>query len=193
MNLLYTKNGIVLGWHDSQLASVPSTAYGTGVRIIPYAGAISDLNRVGTIDTTLPPGQDPRQYAEPDPTPEILKAFSGQVRFDTVTAGITWNSIPVKTDRVSQSLINGLAVHASTMTPTDMIDFTQDGIAYQFPASDAADLNNQVNAFVQNCRTTEAQCLADLGSASPTIATYADVEARFSGLKAKTLAAKQGT
>jgi hypothetical protein len=45
----------------------------------------------------------------------------------------------------------------------------------------------QVNAFVEQCRTIENQCLTDLTSATPTILTYADVEAKFTGLKARTV------
>jgi hypothetical protein len=189
MNLLYCVNGIVMGAHDS-LQNVLPSAYGDTVRIIPYDGLMSDLPRIGD----PPPdggamGRDARPYGEPPETPQLLTAFSSQVRFDTVTAGIIWNSIPVKTDRVSQMLINGLATYAATLTATDDIDFTQDGVAYKIQAGNIADLNNQVNAFVQSCRTTEAACLADLASATPTIATYADVEAQFSGLKSKTLLA----
>jgi hypothetical protein len=184
MNLLYCLNGVVVGSHDS-LQNVTASAYGDGVRIIPYDDPMSTLPRIG--DPPVFPARDDRQYGEPTETQEILSAFASQVRFDTVTAGILWNSIPVKTDRVSQLLIGNLALHASTLASTDPIDFTQDGIAYQFQAGQAADLNTQVNAFVQQCRSTEAQCLADLSSATPTLLTYKDVEAQFSTLKSKTL------
>jgi hypothetical protein len=188
MNLLYCVNGIVMGAHDS-LQNVPASAYGDTVRIIPYDGLMSDLPRIGPPPPDDVRAKDTRQYGEPVETPEILTAFASQVRFDTVTAGIVWNSIPVKTDRVSQMLINGLAVYAATLPNTNTIDFTQDGVAYQFTAAQAPDLNNQVNSFVQSCRTAEAACLADLSSATPTMTTYADIEAQFSGLKSKTLAA----
>ena len=188
MKLLYCLNGIVVGSHDS-LSNVTAEAYGSGVRIIPYNPSMGDLQRVGPAPDK--PAVDTRQYAQPVETPEILQGFASQVRFNTVTAGITWNSIPVHTDRMSQLLIGNLAQHAVTMTPTDMIDFTQDGVAYQFQAGDAADLNTQVNAFIQQCRTIEAQCLADLTSATPTILTYDDVEVRFAGLRSKTLRYKK--
>jgi hypothetical protein len=184
MNLLYCLNGVVLGSHDS-LQNIPASSYGTGVRIIPYDQPLSSLPRIG--DPPVYPDRDTRGYGQPPETPALLMAFAGQVRFDTVVAGITWNGIPVSTDRMSQLLIGNLAQLAVTMTPTDTIDFTQAGIGYQFPASEAADLMTQVNNFVQQCRTTEAQCLTDLGSASPTILTYEDVEAKFTGLKAKTV------
>ena len=188
MNLLYCLNGVAVGSHDS-LQNVPASAYGDGVRIIPYDAPMSELPRLG--DPPVFPARDDRRYGEPPATPEILMTFASQVRFDTTTAGIVWNSIPVKTDRVSQMLIGNLALHASTLAPTDVIDFTQDGTPYQFQAGQAADLNTQVNAFVQQCRSTEALCLADLSSATPTILTYEDVEGRFSSLKAKTLLARK--
>ena len=48
---------------------------------------------------------------------------------------------------------------------------------------DAQDLNAQVNAFVQRCRTLEAQCLTDLNSAAPTLTSYEDIEGVFVTLK----------
>jgi hypothetical protein len=187
MNLLYCLNGVVVGSHDS-LQNIPASIYGSGVRIIPYDQPMDTLPRIGTAPTY--PERDARPYGEPPETPALLTAYSSQVRFDTVTAGITWNSIPVKTDRVSQLLIGNLAQHAATLAPTTLIDFTQDGVHYQFQASQASDLNLQVNNFVQTCRTTEAQCLADLALATPTIQTYADVDAKFVGLMARTLRGK---
>jgi hypothetical protein len=186
MNLLYCLNGVVLGSHDS-LQNVPASSYGTGVRIIPYDQPMSDLPRIGTAPVF--PERDTRGYGEPPETPALLTSFSAQVRFDTVVAGITWNSIPVSTDRMSQLLIANLAQYAATLVGTTMIDFTQSGVHYQFQASQAADLNNQVNAFVQQCRTVEAACIADQNLATPTMTTYAEIEAKFSGLKSKTLLA----
>jgi hypothetical protein len=184
MNLLYCLNGVVLGSHDS-LQNVPASSYGSGVRIIPYDQPMSDLPRIGA--PPVYPERDTRGYGEPPETPALLMAFAGQVRFDTDVAGITWNSIPVATDRMSQLLIGNLAQHAATLTSKTVIDFTQGGVGYQFQASQAADLMTKVNAFVQQCRTVENQCLTDLGSATPTILTYADVEAKFAGLKAETV------
>jgi hypothetical protein len=182
MNLLYCVNGVVMGSHDS-LQNVSASAYGSGVRIIPYDQLLDTLPRIGTAPTF--PERDTRPYGQPPETTALLLAFSGQVRFDTVVAGITWNGIPVATDRMSQLLIGNLAQHAATLATTDMIDFTQGGVAYQFQAGQAADLMTQVNAFVQQCRSMEATCIADLTSASPTILTYADVEAKFTGLRSK--------
>lgn len=187
MNLLYCANGIVLAWHDLDATSmsVPASAYGTGVRVIPYDPAWGPLTRVGA-----PPADqlhDTRPYAQPTETPQILIAFAGQVRYETVIAGIVWNSIPIQTDRNSQMLIDSLAMYATTVPNTTTINFTQNGIAYQFTASQVADLHTQVNGFLQQCRTVESQCLADLNSASPTILLYSDVEAKFSGLKSQTL------
>jgi hypothetical protein len=189
MNLLYCQNGVVVATHDDQAAPVPASVYGDGVRIIPYDQPLLTLAKVG--DPPAARERDMRPFAEPDPTPAILTGYSSQVRFDTVTAGITWQDIPVKTDRISQLLIANLATFAATLAPADNVDFTQDSVAYQFQAREAEDLNNQVNAFVQQCRTTESACLADLSSGSPTIQTYDDVDAKFATLKAKTLRAKK--
>jgi hypothetical protein len=80
---------------------------------------------------------------------------------------------------MSQLLIANLAQYAATLVATTLIDFTQNGVHYQFQASQAADLNNQVNAFVQQCRTIEASCIADQNLATPTMTTYAQIEAKF--------------
>jgi hypothetical protein len=177
MNLLYCQNGAVVAYHDSNLSSVPASSYGGGVRIIPYDQPLTTLGKFGP----APPvgTRDNRLYAQPTETPALLIAFSGQVRFDQVVAGITWNSIPVATDRMSQLLIANLAQYAATLVATTLIDFTQNGVHYQFQASQAADLNNQVNAFVQQCRTIEASCIADQNLATPTMTTYAQIEAKF--------------
>jgi hypothetical protein len=185
MILLYCLNGVVVGHHDDQQSPVDASLYGSGVRIVPYDQPLTTLPLVGT--APIYPQRDTRPYGQPTETPQLLMLFAGQVRFETVIAGITWNSIPVATDRISQLLIGNLAQLAATMTPTDVIDFTQAGVGYQFQASQAADLMTQVNNFVQQCRTVENQCLTDLGSATPTLLTYADVEAKFTGLRARTV------
>jgi hypothetical protein len=156
---------------------VDASLYGTGVRIVPYDQPLTTLPLVGTAPTF--PERDTRPYAQPTETPHLLILFAGQVRFQTVVAGITWNSIPVATDRMSQLLISNLAQYAATLVATTLIDFTQNGVHYQFQASQAADLNNQVSAFVQQCRTTEASCIADQNLATPTMTTYAEIEAKF--------------
>jgi hypothetical protein len=72
--------------------------------------------------------------------------------------------IPVNTDRESQLLIGNLAQYAATLPAQNMIDFTQDGVAYQMTANSAIDLNNQVSARVQNPRSIEAKCFANIDS-----------------------------
>jgi hypothetical protein len=186
MNLLYCLNGVVLGMHDS-LQNVLASSYGSGVRVIPYDQPMDSLPRIGV--APVYPVRDTRSYGQPTETPAILIAFAAQVRFDTVTAGITWNAIPVQTDRMSQLLISNLAQYAATLAPTTAIDFTQGGVHYTFQASQAAALDNAVSAFVQQCRTVEASCIADQNLATPTMTTYAEIEAQFSGLKSQTLLA----
>jgi hypothetical protein len=190
MLLLYCMNGVVLGYHNSQDAAVPASLYGSSVRIIPYDQPLTTLSRIGPAPPTNVPGAsiDTRPYAQPTETPAILIAFAAQVRFDTVVAGITWNTIPVATDRMSQLLISNLAQYAATLVATTLIDFTQNGVHYQFQAGQAADLDNHVSAFVQQCRTVEASCIADQNLATPTMTTYAEIEAQFAGLKAGTVA-----
>ncbi|MCP3475160.1 DUF4376 domain-containing protein [Bradyrhizobium sp. CCGUVB1N3] len=197
MQLLYSVNGVVVAVHDSAL-NVSSSSYGTDVRIIPYDQPLSTLERIGP-EPEPPPAVPPdgrptvmlrpdtRPYAEPPPTPDILKHFSGQVRWETATAGIMISGVPANTDRISQTLVSSLAQYAATIDRNDPIDFTQAGVAYRITAQDAIDMNTQIAALVQQCHTIEAQCLTDLNSGSPTILTYEDVEARFSGLRAKTL------
>jgi hypothetical protein len=180
--LLYCLNGVVQGSHDSD-QQIDASAYGTGARVIPYDAPLSTLDRVGDPPTN---GQrDTRPYAQPAETTQTLTAYAGQARFEAVTvAGITFNSILVKTDRVSQTLIANLAqyVVSASVALTTVFDFTQDGVGYKITAQNAIDMNNQIAALVQECRTIEAACIADLTSASPTILTYDDVDARFAGV-----------
>ena len=186
MQLLYCRGGVVIGWHDSD-QNVRASDYGDSVRVIPYDADIQSLAKVGT----PPPSDvygvaDTRPFAQPAETVALLKAFSAQQRWEAVTAGIAFTAasgnIPANTDRVSQTLVSSLAQYAATLAPTDMIDFTQDGVAYQITAQEAIDMNTQMSALAQQCRTIEAQCLADLNSPTPTIHTYADVEAKFAGV-----------
>lgn len=186
MILLYCINGVVRAQHDSTQPPVSPDSYDASTRVIPYdPETMGRLDRVGDPPADLL--HDTRPYAEPAETPLILKGYASQMRYSVVTAGISWKSMQIKTDRTSQLMLGNLAVYAGTLNPNDIVDFTQDSTSYQFPASDAIDLNKTVNAFIQQCRTTEAQCLADLNSATPTILTYEDVEAKFAGLKAKTI------
>jgi hypothetical protein len=74
-----------------------------------------------------------------------------------VTAGITFNGIPVRTDRESRLLIGNLAQYAATLPPQSIIDFTRDGVVM---ASNAINLNDQINALVQQGRSIEARCFA---------------------------------
>jgi hypothetical protein len=180
--LLYCLNGIVMASHDSD-QQVDAASYGTGVRVIPYAEPLITLDRIGAAPVW--PQRDTRPYAQPAETTETLTAYASQARWEAVTvAGITFNGIPVKTDRVSQSQISNLAqyVVSSSIALTTVLDFTQDGVAYSITAQDAIDMNNQIVALIQQCRTIEAACIADLISASPTIVTYDDVDARFAGV-----------
>jgi hypothetical protein len=177
--LLYCLNGVVRGSHDSD-QQIDASVYGAGARVIPYAASLSTLARVGP--EPVYPERDTRPYAEPVATPEILIAYSGQARWETVVAGITFNSIPVNTDRVSQTLIGNLAQYAASINPNTTLDFTQDGVAYKITAKDAIDMNNQIVALVQQARGVESACIADLTSATPTIFTYDDVDARFANM-----------
>ena len=188
----------MLAYHSDADAAVPSTAYGDGVRIIPYPYPLATLGRIGELSATpdgrpWTEGNDPRQYAEPVETPEILKLFSSQSRWDVTEAGLMFNSIPAKTDRASQTLISNLAQYAASLPTADVISFTQDGAAYTITAGDAISLNSQMTTLAQQSRTVEAECLTDLGSDTPTILTYEDVEARFAGLQARTLRGKKKT
>ena len=180
--LLYCLNGVVQGSHDSD-QQIEASAYGTGVRIIPYAAPLSTLDRVGAVPVA--PQRDTRPYAQPAETTETLVAYAGQARWEAVAvAGITFNSIQIKTDRVSQTQIGNLAqyVVSASVALSTILDFTQDGVGYKITAQDAIDMNNQIVALIQQCRTIEAACITDITSGSPTILTYDDVDARFAGV-----------
>jgi hypothetical protein len=196
MLLLYCANGAVVATHNDTDAAVPASAY-PGARIVPYNQPIETLEKVGppppdmsAYPGVLPP-PDVRPYAQPTETPAILIDYAAQVRFDSVTAGISFNAasgtIPAKSDRTSQTLLSNLALYAQSVDPATAIDFTQDGVHYAITAQEAIDMYNAVYAHVEACRSIEAQCIADLNSTSPTILTYDDVDTRFEGVKAKTL------
>jgi hypothetical protein len=55
---LYGKDGIIVAIHDDH-QSVPASTYGSGTVVVPYAGALGDLERVGE------PPDDPRLDARP--------------------------------------------------------------------------------------------------------------------------------
>lgn len=190
MILLYCKNGAVITQHDDTSSAIPAEVYGQDVRIIPWPHTIGDLQKSGP-----PPDPDPftnmvmdtRPYAQPTETPELLLGYAAQVRYEVTTQGISFTTgsgtIDAKTTRLDQGLLNNLATYARTLQPTDPISFTQDNVAYAITAQEAMDLFDQVMAQVQNARKIEAECIADLTSASPTIKTYADVDTRFAGAR----------
>ena len=186
MNLLYCDaNGVVIVIHDDANPYVPPTNYPTVVRIIPYDQPMSNLQKVGPPppDNSFP-SRDTRPYQQPDPTTALLKLYSGQVRFSYTLKGFVFTAasgaVPVWTDRVSYSLINSLATWITTATPAPTtVNYTQGGDHYVLTAAEATAMFNQFTAFVQKYRNEEATCIADLVSASPTILTYADVDARF--------------
>lgn len=171
MNLLYCLNGVVAGWHDDAQPMVPASAYGTGVRIIPYADLIGTLQRIGS--PPVLPERDTRPYAQPSETIAILTGYSAQVRFNKSTTDVTFTAasgpIPVHSDRESQMLLSNLALYAQTLASTAAIDFTQDGIHYPITAAESISMFNAVNAHIQQCRTIEAQCIADLNPGSTTV------------------------
>ena len=191
MNLLYCSNGAVLAWHDSE-QQVFGSAYGDGIRVIPYDQPMATLPRVGPPPSPFSPLMgDQRPYAQPTETTALLIGYSSQRRWETSTVGITFTAasgpIPLACDRVSQSLIGNLVQFAATLSPTDTIDFTQDGAHYPLQASEVATMFAAMNVQIQQGRTIEAACIADLNSATPTLLTYDDVDARFASLEAKTL------
>jgi Domain of unknown function (DUF4376) len=188
MLLLYCLNGYVVGTHDDSQAHVDPSLYGDGTRIIPWSDELGSL-------VPEEPGSSPPRYLQPAETPAILKAYAAQVRFDVSVSGVPFTtsggtSIPMQTARLDQSLVSSLAAHGQSLQATDAISFTQNNVAYAITAKDAIDMFHAMMAHVQSCRDIEADCIADLDSASPTILTYADVDARFAGVKAKTLRAR---
>jgi hypothetical protein len=181
MLLLYCKNDatlgwIVAGWHNPD-ATVDKSVYGTGIRVIPYFDSLGTLTRIGPAPAL--PAMDDRPYAMPDPTPQLLLAYAGQLRYEYVTGGIVYNSNSFRTDRDSQMLIGNLAYYASSIAPTDPIDFTQGSVHYALTAQDIINVNTQINALVQKYRSVEATCIVDLNSPTPTLLTYDDVDATF--------------
>jgi hypothetical protein len=206
MNLLYCdSNGVVVGIHDDTLVPVPSSAYPTAVRVIPYDQSLSTLARIGPAppdyssnppaDTGSPPSvyvkPDSRPYQQPTETPHILTMYAAQVRFETVSGGFNFaaasGTVPVKTDRESWLLIGNLAQHAATLVGTAAVDFTQDNIHYPLTATECGTMFTQFANLQQQCRTIEANVIADQNLTTPTLLTYADVDSQFSGVRANTL------
>jgi hypothetical protein len=195
MHLLYCQNGLVVGIHDDTAPEVPRSTYPAGTRIIPYDQTLDTLGRTG--DPPLPgPGGSPplpdtRQYQQPPETPALLIAYSSQCRYTYVTGGFSYTAldgttvIPVATDRMSQMLLGNVAAYCATLAPTDPIDFTQGSIHYPVTAQDVINMNNQFNAMAQQYRSVEANCLADLNSATPSLTTYDQIDTQFSAARSK--------
>jgi len=192
MLLLYCKDAIVLNIHDDTAPAVPKSGYGDGVRIIPWSGLIGDLQKVGSppsppfIDGSRNP--DTRPWAQPTETPAILLGYAAQVRYETSTKTLNFTTsasatIPLNTDRISQTLINNLAAYARTLAPTDPVSFTQDNIAYDITAQDAINISAAIAEQIQAARDVEANLIADLKSPTPTTKTYDDVDAAFASLR----------
>jgi hypothetical protein len=193
MQLLYCNSslGTVVSSHDSA-QNLSVSAYADADRIIPYPDSVQSLPRVGALPDgwTVEMG-DQRPWAQPTETPALLIGFASQVRWETSTAGISYTvasgTIPLETDRVSQTLVGNLAQYAATLSDqSTQIDFTQNGIHYPVLASEVPGMFAAINDVIQQGRTIEAACIADLNSGSPTILTYADVEAKFTGVMAMT-------
>ena len=73
-------------------------------------------------------------------------------------------------------------ITTATPAPTT-VNYTQGGASYVLTAAETTALFNQFTAFVQKYRNEEAACIADLVSATPTILTYDDVDARFAAAR----------
>jgi hypothetical protein len=181
MILLYCLNGLVAAFHDDQQPYVAPAYYGPGTRVIPVQ-SMAGL----TIVPPTPPVPNPPPppvYKQPTETPAILKSYASQVRYNYAVAGITFNAasgpVPVATDRNSQMLVGNLAQYAATLAGTTLIDFIQNSVHYSLTAAECITMNTNVSNFVQQMRTIEAQCLADLNSTTPTIKVYADVDTKF--------------
>ena len=190
MLILYCQNNVVIGYSDDSATAVPAEQYGTNVRVIPWPYALGDLQKVGTEpppDPTLNRVLDHRPYAQPTETPAILLHYAAQVRWDTSTQGITFTAvsgtIPASTDRLSQTLVDSLATYAQTLPTSAPISFTQNNVLYTITAQEAMNLSKQMSQLIQNARQIEGNCITDLKSATPTILTYADVDARFAGVR----------
>jgi len=187
MYLLYCDQaGTVVAYYDDASVFTPLDAYPTAVRIIPYDLPISTLEKVGA---PPPAGKRPsefvdtRPYAQPAETPELLKLYAGQCRFNRVDTGFDFTAasgvIPVWTDRQSYMLLGGLATYAASVDPTTIIDFTQGSSHYILTAVECVALFNEFSGLMQLCRTAEADCLDEIGAG--TILTYDDVDAQFAG------------
>jgi hypothetical protein len=192
MHLLYCLNGLVVGIHDDTQPFADPASYGTGTRIIPWNYPLGDLTLSGPVDPDLPPPP----YLQPTETPDILKAFAAQLRYLASIGGLDFTAgggltIPVETGRTNAALINNLATFGSSKAPTDPINFTQNNINYPITVQDSIDMFNTIISHVQDCRNIEANCIADQNLATPTLKTYADVEAQFSSVTARTLRGKK--
>jgi hypothetical protein len=192
MILLYCSNGVVLTTHDD-VQAVLASAYGSGVRIIPWDQPLGALDKVGPAPN--PGVSDARPYAQPAETPAILKMYAAQRRYDCSVGGISFTAasgtIPVNTGRGDGALINNLAAHAQSLQPADPLNFTQDNVLYPITAQEAIDMFHALMTHIQDCRNIEANCITDLDSATPTLLTYDDVDAQFAGVAAKTLAGRK--
>jgi hypothetical protein len=169
--------------------------YGDDARVIPYDYPLSALERIGPLPPQpwRPSWGDPRQYAQPVETPDLLKAYAGQKRWEATNAGIIYEGIPVETDRVSVALLAELLQHIRTASipDTEIISFTQNAVAYPLQASHVEPLLTTIYTRNQQARDLEKSCLDDLNSETPTILTYDEIDLRFAAMFEPTVWAAQ--
>lgn len=175
--LLYCKGGVVLAWHgDDQI--VDPAAYGSGVSVIPYAGSLTALGKVGP--EPAPGEPDGRPYAAPAETAEAVAAYANWKQWALATGGYTATLAGTprtfKTDPTSLSLMTGKQVRLGQPNPPASINWQFEGAG--FVAVVAADFTlaaTKVADFVQGTFDTLQAVLT--GIAGGSIKTFADVDA----------------
>lgn len=173
---LITLGERVLAYY-ADAVDVPLSAFPSEARLIPYAGDMDSLGRLG------PPPQanesDSREYRAP--LTVDLAAYATSRRYTVEVGGMRFDGLRYRTDReVGQAKIARAELKALANPAYTIPDFkTVDGFVSLSNAEIIA-LADALDAHVQACFSAEAA--AKRGAAAGTLTSTAQVDALFAAI-----------
>lgn len=162
----------VLAYYEDDVA-VPMEAF-PGARLVPYAGAMEALDRVGPVPHGREDGRLYKAPASPD-----LAAYAASERYRAEVGGMTFKGHRFATDReAGQTKITSAETKALRSPDYAIPAFkTASGEFIALSSSDILALGDALDAHVQACFSVEAE--VGRGVADGSIATLDDVDALF--------------
>lgn len=168
---LYCKDGVVIAWHDDG-QDVPASAYGVGVAMMPFAGSMKELARLGE------PPADGATDTRPYLAPELdLVAYARNCRWRAEIGGMVWNGMPIATDDSSKVKIAGARIKAQSDPNFETTWYGADGEGVVVDAALIIALSDAVLAHVDDSFTTFG--LVKAGITEGSITTTAEIDAAF--------------